>query len=135
MKAAQIVLIEDNPADAMLVDIALKESGIVYTLTRFTTGRDALASLCPPGGEAANASKPDLIFLDLNTPKSDGFEILRRLRQSPQCANVQVAIISSSPLGDKGPALSGANRYIQKPSNLNEFLSSIGQAVKEMLVK
>ena len=81
MKAAQIVLIEDNPADAMLVDIALKESGIVYTLTRFMTGRDALASLCPPGGEAANASKPDLIFLDLNTPKSDGFEILRRLRQ------------------------------------------------------
>lgn len=135
MTAAQIVLIEDSPADAMLVDIALKESGIVYTLTRFTAGRDALAFLCPPDGEAANALKPDLIFLDLNTPKSDGFEILRELRQSPQCANVPVAIISSSPMGDKGPVLSGASRYIQKPSNLNEFLASIGQAVKEMLVK
>ncbi|MDQ2946045.1 MAG: response regulator [Acidobacteriota bacterium] len=135
MNAAQIVLIEDNPADIMLINLALKETGIAYKLTSFPTGRDALAFLCPPDGEAANALKPDLIFLDLNTPKSDGFEILMKLRQSPQCANVPVAIISSSPLGDKGPVLSGINRYIQKPSNLNEFLSSIGQAVKEMLVK
>ena len=135
MDAAQIVLIEDNPADAMLVNLALKETGIVYTLTRFTTGRDALASLCPPEGAITNAIKPDLIFLDLNTPKSDGFEVLKKLKQTPRCAQTPVVIISSSPLGDKGPALLGASQYIQKPSNLNEFLASIGQAVQEILVK
>ncbi len=135
MSAAQIVLIEDNPADAMLVNLALKETGIVYQLTRFITGREALASLCPPDGTTSIAPKPHLIFLDLNTPKSDGFEILRKLKKSTQCADVPVVVISSSPLGHYGPALPGASRYIQKPSNLDEFFASIGQAVKEMLVK
>ena len=135
MTAARIILIEDNPADAMLVNLALKETGIVYTLTRFTSGQEALASLCPPGGTTPTAPAPHLIFLDLNTPKSDGFEVLRKLKQSQECAQVPVVVISSSPLGDRGPALLGASRYIQKPSDLDEFLTSIGLAVKEILVK
>ena len=74
MKAAQIVLIEDSPADIFLVELALKESGVIYELTKFKSGEEALRVLCPPEGTQINAFVPDAILLDLNTPKSDGFQ-------------------------------------------------------------
>ena len=135
MKMAKIVLIEDNSADVLLVEMALKENGILYELTRFTNGQAALASLCPPEGSAKNAFHPDAILLDLNTPKSDGFEVLAKLRQKPYLADVPMAILTSSQAkSDKHRvSLMGAVRYIEKPSQLEEFLTTVGQAVREML--
>jgi two-component system response regulator len=135
MSVAQIVLVEDNSADVFLVEMALKESGIPYVMTRFRNGQEALASLCAPEGTAANAFHPDAILLDLNTPKTDGFEVLGKLRQDPRLADVPIAIITSSQArSDKHRAsLMGGVRYIEKPSQLEEFLSTVGRAVKEML--
>lgn len=135
MNPAQIVLIEDNSGDVLLVELALKASGILYEMTRFTNGQAALASLCPPEGNAINAFHPDAILLDLNTPKSDGFEVLGKLRQNPHLANVPMAILTSSQTkGDKHrTSLMGAVRYIEKPSQLEEFLTTVGRAIKEML--
>src|SRR5438045_2753384 len=96
MKAAQIVLIEDNPADIFLVELALKESGIIYEMTKFKSGEEALRSLCTQEGTERSAFVPDAILLDLNTPKSDGFQVLIKLRQSPRLAHVPIAIITSS---------------------------------------
>jgi chemotaxis family two-component system response regulator Rcp1 len=96
MKAAQIVLIEDNSADVFLVELALKENGIVCELTRFKNGEDAADSLCADGPAAIDAFLPDAILLDLNTPRSDGFQVLGRLRQNPRLSDVPIAIISSS---------------------------------------
>jgi two-component system response regulator len=135
MNAAQIVLIEDNSADVMLIELALKENGIPYEMTRFKNGREALVSLCAPERTATNAFHPDAILLDLNTPKTDGFEVLGRLTQDPHLADVPIAIITSSQAqSDKRRAsLMGGVRYIEKPSQLDEFLSTVGRAVKEML--
>ena len=135
MNPAQIVLIEDNSADVFLVELALKESGIVYELTRFKNGQDALDSLCAAGPVAIDAFHPDAILLDLNTPKSDGFQVLGSLRQNPHLSDVPIAIITSSQASsDKHRThLIGAVRYIEKPSQLEEFLSTVGRAVKEML--
>lgn len=132
MNAAQIVLIEDNSADVLLVEMALKENGITYEMTRFKNGQEALASLCAP---ERTTFHPDAILLDLNTPKSDGFEVLRVLRQTPYLADVPIAIITSSQArSDKHrTGLMGGVRYIEKPSQLEEFLSTVGRAVKEML--
>jgi len=134
MKAAQIVLIEDNPADVFLVELALQESGVTYELTKFKSGHEALRDLCSPEGTEASAFVPDAILLDLNTPKSDGFEVLIRLKLSPHLAHVPMAIITSSPAtSDKHrTSLQGA-RYIQKPTQLEEFLATVGQAIREML--
>jgi two-component system, chemotaxis family, response regulator Rcp1 len=96
MYTAQIVLIEDNSADVLLFEMALKENDIPYSLTRFKNGQEALDSLCTVDGAAAHALHPDAILLDLNTPKSDGFEVLRILRQTPHLADVPIAIITSS---------------------------------------
>ena len=135
MNASQIVLIEDNPADVLLVEMALKENDVSCELTTFSSGREALRTLCPPPGTETNAFVPDAILLDLNTPKSDGFEVLDKLKQTPHLAHVPVAIITSSRAAkDKARTYRlGAIRYVQKPSRLEEFLAKVGQAVKELL--
>jgi len=71
----------------------------------------------------------------LNPPKSDGFEVLGKLRLNPYLADVPIAIITSSQgRSDKHrSSLMGAVRYIEKPSQLEEFLTTVGLAVKEML--
>ena len=135
MKTAQIVLIEDNPGDVLLFEMALQANQVPYQLTRFETGEDALGALCTPEGTPGHDFHPDAILLDLNTPKSDGFEVLGTLRRDPHLADVPIAIITSSQArSDKHRAnLMGAVRYIEKPSQLEQFLSTVGMAVKEML--
>lgn len=134
MIPARIILVEDNPGDVFLVELALQENGIEYLLTRFETGDEAVRALClePP---AANSVPPDAILLDLNTPRSDGFEVLNKLKEMPRFADVPIAVISSSrAASDKHRTALQRTRYIEKPSQLADFLSTVGQALKEMLL-
>lgn len=132
MKVAQILLVEDNPADVFLVRMALKENGIDHALTRFESGEDALRVLC--AGTNGDRFVPDAILLDLNTPRADGFETLRRLRELTRLSGVPIAILTSSrDQKDKRRADMQGVRYIEKPTQLNEFLTSVSRAVKEML--
>src|ERR1700729_1573114 len=85
MKDCEIVLIEDNPADVYLVQLALKEKNVNCHMITFRNAQDALRSLCKPE-TAETQIIPDVILLDLNTPKSDGFEVLIRLRGTPHLA-------------------------------------------------
>lgn len=135
MSPHRVVLIEDNPADVLLVQKALEANDVACEMTQFDNGQEALKVLCPPGGTEANVFVPDAILLDLNTPKSDGFNVLVRLKNTPHLAGVPIAIFTSSQATiDKTRSnVLGAARYIQKPSSLEEFLSTVGQAIKEML--
>lgn len=132
MNPVQIVLIEDNPGDVFLFEMALKENGIPYQLTRFDNGAEALLALCAP--EAANGFVPDAILLDLNTPRSDGFDVLNKLKQSPRLSHVPVAVLTSSQASsDRHRASLQKVRFIQKPAHLEEFLTTVGLAIREML--
>jgi two-component system response regulator len=135
MSTSRIVLIEDNPADVLLVEKALEANGVACEMTQFDNGLEALKVLCPSEGMEASLFVPDAILLDLNTPKSDGFNILVRLKNTPHLIDVPVAIITSSQaMSDRTRSdVLGAVRYIQKPSGLDEFLSTVGRAIKEML--
>ena len=131
MNKARIVLIEDNPGDVLLVEMALQENGIAYNLERFENGAEALRVLT---AAAPDAPVPDAILLDLNTPRSDGFHVLIQLMQSARLSHVPIAILTSSRASsDKHRALLQNARYIQKPSQLADFLATVGNAVKEML--
>src|ERR1041384_6747732 len=132
MNVARIVVIEDNPADVQLIEIALRESAIPFALTRFETGEEAVNALCAPG---ATTIPVHAILLDLNTPQGDGFNVLGKLRGTPHLADVPIAILSSSQArGDKQrTALLGAVLYIEKPSQLEPFLKAVSEAVKAML--
>lgn len=134
MKIAQLVLIEDNPADVLLVEMALKEAGIACELTKFKNGEEALLMLCPPDGTEPSFFVPDAILLDLNTPRSDGFKVLITLKRTPRLAGVPIAVPSSSHApSDRHRAAMQGTRYLQKPAQLTDFLTTIGQAVTEML--
>ena len=134
MSKVRIVLIEDNPADVYLINLALMENGIPCELVRFESGVEALRVMCPAEDEAAAIVVPDAILVDLNTPKSDGFQVLARLRESPRLAHVPIAIISSSAATrDRDRSALQGVRYIQKPSQLEAFIATVGEGVKEML--
>src|SRR6516164_9187586 len=113
MKPAEIVLIEDNPADVLLVEIALREAGIGCSLTRFESGNEAIEALC--GLPEQGGIQPNAILLDLNTPGSDGFEALVKLKQFPRLAQVPIAVLTSSRApSDRNRAAILGVRYIQK---------------------
>jgi CheY-like chemotaxis protein len=132
MKPAQIVLIEDNPADVLLVRMALEENAIEHSLMRFEDGAEAVQALCAPAGREAVV--PDAILLDLRMPRTDGFAVLVKLRQTPRLARVPIAILTSSRAqSDRQRAAIQGVRFIEKPSQLKDFLGSVAQAVKEML--
>ena len=98
---------------------------------RTGNGTEALRALSTP---EATSFVPDAILLDLNTPRSDGFQVLIQLTQSPRLSQVPIAIITSSKAGsDKHRAALQSVRFIQKPTHLEEFLATVGRAVKEML--
>lgn len=135
VRVCRVVLVEDNPADILLVEMAMEEHSVVCELLTFHDGQQALRALCPPQEADADAVIPDLILLDLNTPKIDGFQVLLRLKETPRLAQVPIAILTSSmAASDKARAdRLGASRYIRKPSQLDAFLAEVGKGIKELL--
>jgi CheY-like chemotaxis protein len=130
MKMAQVVLIEDNPADVELVNLAIQEAGIKCEITLYSNGGDALKALSAPD----LSFQPSAILLDLNTPRTDGFEVHLKLRQLPRLSQVPIAILTSSRArADKHRAALQGARYVEKPSRLQDFLTTVGELIKELL--
>lgn len=131
MPNRMILLIEDNPDDADLALLAFKESGIGEQAVVARDGREALDYLLHDGtlnGSRA-CSMPRVILLDLNLPRVDGFEVLKRLRDNPLTRCLPVVILSSSREErdlERSYEL-GANSYIQKPLDFSSFVQSIKQ--------
>ena len=133
VELVEILLVEDNPADVYLIEMALSHEKIDYELRCFETGEEAVSALV----NQASSEEPDIILLDLNTPRGDGIETLKAIQQTPRYADVPTAIITSSrsESDQHRVSLLGTARYIHKPTNLDEFLANIGRAVKEMLLQ
>jgi len=132
LKTASIVVVEDNPADVLLIRKALEEKGIKCSLTCFENGETALRNLSQQG-----RLLPDLILLDLHLPMADGVDVLGKIRGMPRFSNVPIVIITSSesPSDRQRTARMGAARYIRKPSRLEDFLREVGTGVEEMLLR
>ena len=121
VRPAEIVVIEDNQADVFLVNWRLRSSAISTSHPVRDRSRSRPRALCSRAAE--NAPRPDIILLDLNTPRSDGFEILAKLKQTPRLAKAQIAILTSSRApADHARAASHGVRYIEKASQLQDFL-------------
>jgi chemotaxis family two-component system response regulator Rcp1 len=129
----RILIVEDNEPDAYLVRTALRSAQIDFELTHAKDGLAALAML--DASAKSTLSVADLIFLDLNLPQIDGFALLTAMRHHPASAEVPIAVLSSS-LSEDDVTRSrelGANRFVVKPIELNDFMSLIAGTVKEML--
>ena len=125
-RPAEILLIEDNPGDVELIHEALQFGKVLNRISVATDGEAALAFLNrTPGFE--DAPRPDLILLDLNLPKKDGFEVLREVKAHPLVNRVPVVILTSSQ-ADRDILKSydlRANCFISKPVEVDEFLAVV----------
>jgi two-component system, chemotaxis family, response regulator Rcp1 len=125
---------EDNPADVYMVELALRESGVAFELEVASTGKEALSFL----DREKTSSRPAiaLILLDLNLPQHDGTEILQYVREDPRLGSIPIVLFTSSDSpADRLRALrGGANRFIKKPSVLQDYMA-IGGELKNMLKK
>jgi CheY-like chemotaxis protein len=129
----QLLLIEDNPADANLVKEALAEAQLDCNLRLMDDGAAAIEFISRVDADP-HGTGPDLILLDLNLPKVNGEEVLKHIRLSPKCRHAKVMIISSSDApSDRERAMNlGASEYFRKPSNLDQFME-LGRRVRAML--
>lgn len=131
MVGRTILLVEDNRDDEELTLRALARNNISNHVVVVRDGQEALDWLEGVGSHAGRspADAPALILLDLKLPKVDGLEVLQRLRANPATQFVPVVILTSSREdsdrieGYKG----GANSYVQKPVDFNEFVDAVRQ--------
>lgn len=128
----RILIVEDNRGDVLLVEVALREAGLRFELIHMADGEKAMSYLDTLADRSGGALF-DLVFLDLNLPKRDGWEVLEALRSIPLKHPVPVFILSSSsaPQDMARAERLGVAKYIRKPSTLDEFLA-IGQTVKQL---
>ena len=131
-----ILLVEDNPDDEELTLRALKRSTIDKEVIVVRDGAQALDYLLARGTyESAPPEVPALVLLDLKLPKIGGLEVLRQLRES-QRARFVPAIVLTSSKEEKDLVQSytnGANSYIRKPVDFEQFCSAVHQLVRYWL--
>lgn len=132
MHLPRVLLVEDNPADVLLVQSALQWTNVSCDLHALSDGAEALDYIASV--EQGAAPLPALLLLDLNLPKHGGGEVLARLRQSPSCGQLPVVVMtsSSSPRDKELVTALGISHYFRKPTDLNQFME-IGTIVGAIL--
>ncbi len=122
-KPIEILLVEDNPADARLTMEALKDGKVKNNLAMVPDGVEAMAYLRNQG-KYAGAVRPDLILLDLNLPKKDGREVLAEVKSDPALRSIPVVVMTVSKAEEdiiKSYDLH-ANCYVNKPVDFEQFM-------------
>jgi CheY-like chemotaxis protein len=121
----QIMLVEDELADAELVRYALSQGKIFANLHHVVDGIAGLAHL--EAVDRGEASRPDLILLDLNMPRMDGPTFLGKLRADPRWRTVPVVVLTTSEVErDVQRAYGlGANSFITKPVDVDHLFHAI----------
>ena len=131
MQNATILLVEDNPDDEALTLRALKKNNIGNKIFVARDGAEALDFLFCTGTYTDHDPRemPQLILLDLKLPKVDGLEVLRRLRADIRTRLLPIVILTSS--NEEQDLMEGyqygANSYMRKPVDFNQFADAIRQ--------
>ena len=126
LKSVEILLIEDNPGDARLTQEALKDGKVRNILHIVYDGEEATDFLFKRN-QYKNASRPDLIILDLNLPKKNGQEVLAEIKADDNLRSIPVIILTISKQEEdiiRSYNLH-ANCFIIKPIDLNQFFEVI----------
>ena len=121
-----ILLVEDNPADVLLMEEALAETGVPCLLHTMNNGDKAMAFLRCQG--IYNGNPPaDLILLDLNLPGRHGHEVLTEIKNDEKLKHIPVLIFSSSnsAMDIRASYRLHASSHITKPADLDEFISTV----------
>ncbi|MDD1606602.1 MAG: response regulator [Methylococcaceae bacterium] len=124
----EILLLEDEVADAYLVKIALKENKILARLHHVVDGYEGLGFL-QQRDNYSNVPRPDLILLDLNMPRMNGYEFLAAIKSDERFKGIPVLVLSTSDV--ESDVISsyqlGAASYITKPVSIEQFIAVINK--------
>ncbi|MGB9204966.1 MAG: response regulator [Terriglobales bacterium] len=128
-RQVEILLVEDNPDDVELTLHALRKENLANNIHVARDGEEALEFLFCSGIHAERSFEhpPRLILLDLKLPKVDGMEVLKRLKADARTKTIPVVILTSSKEERdlaNGYGL-GANSYIQKPVDFDQFRETV----------
>lgn len=129
MNQKPILLVEDNPDDQALILRALKKNNILNEVVLVRDGVEALDYLFATGAHRGRDPEmmPQVVLLDIKLPKLDGLEVLKRIRADERTRRLPVVILTSS--REQQDLItsydSGANSYIQKPVDFNQFSEDV----------
>jgi two-component system, chemotaxis family, response regulator Rcp1 len=125
-KNIEILLVEDSPADVIITREAFAEFKVINTLHVVEDGVKAMAYL-RRSGPYANATRPDLILLDLNLPRKNGREVLAEIKTDPDLKSIPVVVLTTSHAeSDILEAYDQhANCYIVKPVGFTNFVEAM----------
>lgn len=122
----EVLLAEDNHGDARLTEKAFEEGSIVNNLHIVEDGVETMKFLRQEA-EYADKPRPDLVLLDLNMPRKDGWDVLEELKEDPELARIPVIVLTSSEAEAdivKSYQLH-ANAYLTKPVDFDGFLDIV----------
>ena len=125
-KCLQVLLVEDNEGDVRLIKEAFSEGKVDKNFTVARDGEDALNYLYGKG-KYTERTRPDIILLDINLPKKNGFEVLEKIKSDPELKKIPVIMLSSSSSEDhiaRSYDLS-ANCYVTKPVDFDEYTKAV----------
>jgi len=118
----EILLVEDNPADALVLEAYFGKFSDKYALHCVRSGEAALSFLFH-GVEYSDAPRPDLVLLDLHLPEMTGFEVLAAIKQHEHLKDIPVIVLTGSSAEDdvKQAYALQANCYLTKPDGTAGF--------------
>lgn len=128
-KSVNILIVEDDPGHQVLIQDNLKKAGIINSIFTAKDGQEALDFVYLQGDyqDEKKAPTPGLILLDINMPKVDGFEVLKKLKKDDKLKKIPIIMLTTTDSQkeiDKSYQL-GANSYISKPVDFREFQKMI----------
>jgi CheY-like chemotaxis protein len=121
-RSVNVILAEDDDGHARLMERNLRRGGIVNQIQRVRDGKELVDLLL-----SANGNGPDLVFLDLNMPRLDGFEVLARLKADARLRSIPVIMVTStdSQREIKRAYELGASGYVVKPVDAEAFVDRV----------
>lgn len=127
----EVMIVDDEPADARLVKLALAQGQHACNITLAGHGQEALSLLRRPNPDGGAAYVPDLILLDLNMPLMNGRELLKELKADESLRLIPVVVLSTSDAErDITAAYSlGAAGYVAKPVDLEELFAAMSRVL------
>lgn len=125
-KTVHILLVEDNEGDILLTIEAFEESKINTKISVARNGQEALDFLYKKG-TFSDATKPDLILLDINLPIYNGHEVLKQIKTDLDLKKIPIIMLTTSAFSnDINQAYeNNCNSYVKKPLDMDDFLEAI----------
>jgi chemotaxis family two-component system response regulator Rcp1 len=120
-RCINVLVVEDNKADARLVQALLEETGLPTLITFVGDGEKAIEMM--ESAAKGEGPVPDLVLLDINLPKKNGHEVLASIREQARNAHTFVAMCSGSSSGEdiRRSRNNGADAYLLKPMGMEEM--------------